>query len=189
LAIEAMNELWYAGYASNLNLERLGKYLGLSPDLPQFPEHRWLIGRGLIYFAGTSLKWEGSVAFLDPTEDELVVFRVYRLSVRQFSKIWAGENGRAPLPIEDDELSTRLQQLEIGGSLHLEIQGKYDRAVCVERGRRGDVFTLTTSKHLESGEPTYEYTSTIRLGLADAPLTARVADRYLERLFDRDSEC
>jgi len=185
LAIEAMNELWYAGYASNLNLARLGKYLGLSPDLAQFPEHRWLIGQGLLYFAGTSLKWEGSVAFLDPAGEELVVFRVYRLSARQFAAIWAGENGKAPLPIEDDEMSIRLQRLEVGDSLSLEIEGKYNRAVCVERRRRGGAFALTTSKHLEPGRPTHDYASTIRQGLADAPLTAQFTDRYLERLFAR----
>jgi hypothetical protein len=73
--------------------------------------------------------------------------------------------------------------LDVGGSLRLDIEGKYDRAVCVEQGNQGRTFAVTTSKHFERGEPTYEYVSTIRQGLADAPLTARVADQYLERLF------
>jgi hypothetical protein len=91
-------EVWYVGYGSNLDENRLDKYLldGKTTEHNTSRETRWVeLKRHQIYFAGKSKTWEGAVAFCALKSEQPRPFPVkaHRLQLKELSVVAAKENG------------------------------------------------------------------------------------------------
>lgn len=90
--------LWYACYGSNINYDRFmyyingdinGKYSRCEgcKDKTLPLEERQYIFKHPIYFASTSKKWSGGMAFLDYENDGKSYGKIYKLKMSQFRDI------------------------------------------------------------------------------------------------------
>lgn len=122
--------VWYVSYGSNMCLQRLQYYLsgGQPPDgLLNYPGCRDsslptrsmpLFVSGRLYFALDARAWTGGMAFLDPYETGEIPARAYRLSIGQFSDLFAQE--MCLIPGEDLDLTPidAARRLTIGGGCY-----------------------------------------------------------------------
>lgn len=182
-----MKYLWYAAYGSNLLPKRFGEYIDLLPTDPSFPSYEWRLGKGNIYFAGTSTRWKSGVAFVDIKGDAMLLYRIYRLSYRQLLRVWEGEN---QLSIKDgiglvSSLATKetgeIEKAKFSGNCDSS-KGKYDAAVVLGYKEKESIITLTTSRDLPIRQPADSYILAITEGLKDSPLSSEELATYISML-------
>ncbi len=171
-----MDQVWYAGYGSNLSWERFRCYLrGGRPDgaariLPGARDTSDPTGDepvlldGSVSFAWESPTWGGGIAFFDPEGAGTSFGRAYRLTVEQFADVASQEMHRDP---SGDPLD--LLALAAAGSLELG-PGRYETLHVV--GDIDEVPVVTFSSH-PSGEltlnaPRPAYLTMMARGLAEA---------------------
>lgn len=187
-----MKYLWYAAYGSNLLTKRFGEYIDLSPTDSSFPCYEWRLDKGSIYFAGTSKRWKSGVAFVDTKGEALLLYRIYRLSYRQFLRVWEGEN---KLSIEDGmEVVSSLASMEAGETKKAKFsgncdssRGKYDTAVVLGCKDKESIITLTTSRDLPLRKPSDSYIFAITEGLRDSPLSSEEIASYISMLKSKET--
>lgn len=97
----ALQDVWYAGYGSNLNAERFMRYMkmqGVTAQASDFDQRRAAIPHAR-YFAGRASQWGvGGVAYLDlePSLTQTPV-RLWRLTYEQFAHLFYAESGATML--------------------------------------------------------------------------------------------
>ncbi|HVM18739.1 MAG TPA: hypothetical protein VM307_02140 [Egibacteraceae bacterium] len=175
LPIGPSDRIWYAAYGSNTLRARLMAYIEGADAEGVFGLHAGgrvahppadetvTTLRHALYFAGTSRRWPGSVAFVDPREHPtaMTYARCYLLQWQQIEDLVAHENGQ-----EDIDPITHLPT--VGASRRLPVGGKYDLLL-----RLGDIdgtpaVTVTTSQDFPRGDPHPSYLDAIRAGLQEA---------------------
>ena len=158
----------------------ISKYLGTPAADECFPKQGWFLGKGSIFFAGTSKTWGAGVAFVDVRSGASVVYRTHRVRWEQFLDVWSAENGLVSIP-ESDKLLEAIQQASTGATFRISTDGKYDTAVVIGKTDY-QLLTLTTSKILPAAAPDVRYLDTIVTGLTDAPFDDRTLSDYIARL-------
>lgn len=167
-------EVWYVAYGSSMDRASLHQYLRGGPgDVPARAEDARdpAADRGLtiphaLYFAGSSRRWGGAaVAFVRLTrEAALASFaRAYLISRSQLDHVCAQENGvkRGSRDWPD------LDDVAPGQWIALPVTGKYDALLRLDDVEGRPAFTLTTSRPLERGDPSEEYTGIILRAVAE----------------------
>lgn len=136
------DSVWYVAYGSNIAGERFAQYLSTEPDDPRVSgaNNRWITIDHLLYFAGESKTWGGSVAFLSlrPAVGASTPGYARLIEEEDLELIARRENGAA----DDRPLLLR------GGLRPPDIDGK-------------PAVTLTTARLLSLGQPTSEYRAVI----------------------------
>ena len=147
--------------------KRLSRYVETdSETLAQ--NSRWLIGEGRLYAADRSKKWDGAVLFVDPFSKGTAIYRIYEISVEDFMKVWAGENGLSVMP-DKHALLDRLFDVSVSGTVRADVAEKYDTAYVVHSFSERPVLTITTSKPLEPGSIAGAYRDTVLEGSTKPP--------------------
>lgn len=172
--------MWYVAYGSNTRWEGLRRYLGPAAARP---ESRWCRIPHALYFAGTSRRWDGGVAFVTLAAGPPSAARAWRITTEQLHAVAAAENGTPDLPPPPDPAGVAVGHAALlpvtpggGGAL-----GKYDALLRVPDIDGAPAVTLTTSRALPARPPGDAYLATVRAGLAahlpdvDAYLAAAVA--------------
>lgn len=172
--------VWYAGYGSNLCAERFRCYIagGVPPGLTQ--PSRGARDRTLpredrardipfrLYFAGSSMSWGGSPAFVDtvPDRDRPTRTRAHLITWGQFEDVVAQENGRrttSPIDLDPDAL-TEGRSVRLG-------PGRYQNLLCLGRLDGFPVVTITspwTLADAELGAPSTAYLKVMIAGLRES---------------------
>ena len=87
-----MTYVWYACYGSNINKERFMKYINRCTDKTEPVEDRPYEFKHPVFFAGTSLTWDGKgKAFLDDNAQGHAFGRIYKITNEQYREIKANE--------------------------------------------------------------------------------------------------
>lgn len=182
-----MEYLFYAAYGSNLLAERFGAYISKPPSSILFPHSEWRIFKGTIYFAGFSERWQSGVAFVNTNTEEMMPYRIYKLTFSQFLELCEGENGLAVANRKhvfsllnsskpDDSIKLKFSEN------HNKYKGKYDTAIVLSRQDEEVVATLTTSKNLTLSNPSDAYVSIIEEGLRESPFSQEYINRYMSKI-------
>ncbi len=154
------DNLWYAGYGSNLSRDRFACYVqGGAPigahhryvgcrdkTLPRSTTRLELAGR--LTFRGESTIWGGGLAFLDPDVDGVVVARGYLITIEQLEDVEAQEP-------------------------------RYDRVTEVGERDGVRVVALTSTQVHPTAPPSAAYLRTILTGLTDGLLDVDAAIGYV----------
>ncbi|MFC6288404.1 histone deacetylase [Nocardioides sp. GCM10027113] len=130
-----MEQVWYAGYGSNLDPVRFRCYLeggrppgarrtypGTRDGRPARAQVPYRL-RGSLVFAGVSTAWGGGLALLDHRGDEVVLCRAYLLTRRELVDVLEQEMRREPG--SDHDLAPALAP-DAEGSCHVVGPGRYE---------------------------------------------------------------
>ncbi|MBB5870781.1 hypothetical protein F4553_004160 [Allocatelliglobosispora scoriae] len=102
------DQVWYVAYGSNMNLDRLGFYIGGGQPVGSsltYPgcrdqrmpgECRPVMLPGQLYFALEAVAWTGGMGFYDPAGLGQIPARAYRISTGQLSDIISQEMCQEP---------------------------------------------------------------------------------------------
>lgn len=172
--------VWYAAYGSNTRWEGLRRYLG---DGAPAPRSRWITIPHALYFAGSSRRWDGGVAFVGLPTGPPTPARAWHLTTAQLHAVAVAENGVPELPPPPDPHGIPVGR---AGLLAVELSpdgtlGKYDALLRLPDIAGAPAVTLTTSRRLPPRPPGAAYLAACRTGLAgrvpdvDAHLAAAVA--------------
>lgn len=139
--------VWYVAYGSNMDLERLQRYLDAGRDAAAPVESRGVVLPGVVYFATDSPVWGGARAFYDPAADGRVYARAHLIRLGQFSDIAALEMYRLP-GVESGldvglDLDLDLDDLVLGGRVQVG-PGRYETVVRVGEAGRVPMVSLTS---------------------------------------------
>lgn len=179
----ASDHVWYAAYGSNMNPDRLRRYLlggapagGMNPAAGQGarPSPGCRDGTaplrsiplalpGLLYFATESAVWTGGRAFYDPDASATAWARAYLLTLEQFSDIAAQEMYRPPGTDLDPTEAIRAGRSRLG-------PGRYETLVCPTTYDGLPVLTFTAPwrwRDLPGNAPAPAYLRHIAAGLLD----------------------
>lgn len=115
--------VWYAAYGSNMDLERLNRYLAGCRDSRPPARSVAVMLPGTLYFATESQVWTGGRAFFDPDGGGELPARAHLLTAAQFSDIAAQEMYREPGPDLDLTEVLSRGRAETG-------PGRYETLVC-----------------------------------------------------------
>ncbi|MDY7106500.1 MAG: histone deacetylase [Actinomycetota bacterium] len=169
--------VWYASYGSNANWDRFRTYLegGAAPGAgagqrgardPSPPEADLAVSLPFtVYFARSSRRWGGAVAFADHHRHEhhVGLARAWLVTVEQFEDIAAQESGREAMRCDLDALR-RDGHLRCG-------DGWYDHLLHVGDHDGMPIVTFTATEPLAeqpTGAPSAPYLRHVGAGLADA---------------------
>lgn len=160
-----------------MRADKLRRYLGATAERLQA---RTVTLARRVYFAGTSRRWQGAVAFLSLTEhpETAAHARAYLLSEDDFAVLFAGENGTGELrrPLEGLGL-TAGNWAEIALPWGNPTLGKYNAVVRLADLEGVPAYTLTTCRLLDLGPPAPDYLDVIVDGLVEH-IGADAAHRY-----------
>lgn len=187
------SRVWYVSYGSNTNAKRLSAYLAGAGDRDTFGAHRaatdttppsatrWLKIPHRLFFAGRSIRWDGTVAFVELSHaaDDFALSRAFEISWSQFLHIAAGENGVKDLGWETDPAL-----LPVGGWARLPVPSKYDAVLRVPDVDGAIALTITTGRRLEMAPPPDAYLQLVRSSLLCSADPAEV-DSYLAAAIGR----
>ncbi|MEO5853450.1 MAG: histone deacetylase [Nocardioides sp.] len=176
--------VWYVAYGSNLSAERLRCYLagGRPPGArrsyqgcrdPAPPTADVLLRLpGRIVFAGESRVWGGAMAFYDPTADQEVVARGYRITFGQLSDVVSQE---ARHPVGND-----LTPAQVDGEPWETPSHVYESLIRLGDRDGTPMVSLTSLQELRPAPPSADYLRTILRGLAEIwPSTPWMRSCYL----------
>jgi hypothetical protein len=169
--------VWYASYGSNASWDRFRTYLegGAAPGAgtaqrgardPSPPDDDLAVELPFtIYFARTSRKWGGSVAFADHERHDPPVGlgRAWLLTIEQFEDVAAQESGR-------DAMACDLEVLRRDGHLRCG-DGWYDQLLHVGDHGGMPIVTFTATEPLgdqPTGAPSGPYLRHVGAGLRAA---------------------
>lgn len=164
----AARSVLYAGYGSNLDLQRFRCYLeggtprgstehhpGLAvPEAAELVGVGWMSGR--LRFVGHSTFWNGACADIDLDGNGRVAVALYRQTPKAVLHLWAGEAGSDPATRLPDEPQHLPDATHAWSGM---------QPVELECGRTAWVVT-TDGSHPE-GLPSDPYLNTMRRGLTD----------------------
>jgi len=168
-------EVWYVGYGSNLDENRLDKYLPDRKTTGPKPgrQTRWVeLEHHQIYFAGKSKTWDGAVAFCALKSEQPRPFPVkaHRLQLEELSVVAAKENGYSSIAW-DPAIAF---DLEINEWLPLPVAlakdgfaGKYNAVLRLPDIDNIRAYTLSTSRVLPIDKPAPAYIELIVTALTD----------------------
>lgn len=183
-----MEQVWYAGYGSNLAWARFRCYLqggrpeGAARTLPGATDPADPLDMqpitldGSVYFAWHSPTWGGGIAFYDPDAGGTSLGRAYLVTAAQFVDVATQEMHREPT---GDPLD--LVALMDAGRLVLG-PGRYETLHVVGEIGNQPVVTFTSSVHDEMplNAPRAAYLTTMARGLAETHgLDASAITSYL----------
>ncbi|MEP6666837.1 MAG: histone deacetylase [Nocardioidaceae bacterium] len=189
-----MDQVWYAGYGSNLAWERFRCYLrggrpeGAARELSGARDHadpdavEPVELAGTVYFAWESPTWGGGIAFYDASAGGTSLGRAYLVTTGQFADIAAQEMHREPgrdLAVDAFAGLVGAGQLVLG-------RGRYETLHVVGEIAGIPVVTFTSSGEddpLPLHPPRAAYLQMMARGLADAHGLddAAVVDYLLDR--------
>lgn len=158
--------VWYAAYGSNMDLERLGRYLRRCREPAAPLESRAVVLPGGVYFATESPVWGGGRAFYDPAADGSVFARAHLITVGQFSDILVQEMYREP-GVEPD---LDVDDVVVRGRVALG-PGRYETLVCAGDVDGVPLLTFTSPwapADVELREPSAAYVRQLAAGLRAA---------------------
>jgi hypothetical protein len=168
-------EVWYVGYGSNLDENRLDKYLLDRKTIGHNTswETRWIeLEYHQIYFAGKSKTWNGAVAFCALKSEQPRPFPVkaHRLQLEELSVVAAKENGYSSIAWDPASAF----DLEINEWLPLPVAlakdgfaGKYNAILRLPDIDGIRAFTLSTSHVLPIDQPASAYLELIVAALTN----------------------
>ena len=168
-------EVWYVGYGSNLDENRLDKYLPDRKTTGPNPgkQTRWVeLEHHQIYFAGKSKTWDGAVAFCALKSEQPRPFPVkaHMLQLEELSVVAAKENGYGSIAW-DPAIAF---DLEINEWLPLPVAlakdgfaGKYNALLRLPDIDNVRAYTLSTSRVLPIDKPAPAYIELIVTALTD----------------------
>jgi hypothetical protein len=186
-------EVWYVSYGSNLDENRLDKYLldRKTIEYNTSRETRWVgLRRYQIYFAGKSKTWKGAVAFCALKSEQSRPFPVkaHRLQLGELSVVAAKENGYGSIAWDPASAF----DLEINEWLPLPVAlakdgfgGKYNAILRLPDIDSVRAFTLSTSHVLPIDQPASAYIELIVAALTNHIGAAR-AHSLLKRAVSTD---
>ena len=168
-------EVWYVGYGSNLDENRLEKYLldrkTIGPNTSR--QTRWVeLEHHQIYFAGKSKTWDGAVAFCALKSEQPRPFPVkaHRLQLERLSVVAAKENGYSSIAWDPASVF----DLRINEWLPLPVAlakdgfaGKYNAILRLPDIDGIRAFTLSTSHVLPIDQPASAYIELIVAALTN----------------------
>jgi len=174
---QAVDEVWYVSYGSNMSRTRLLSYLqggrppggarahpgARDPRPPRADMPVDLPGR--VYFAGRSLTWGGGIAFYDHNRPGPTPARAYRITIGQFADITAQEMSRDPVP------DSPVEQLLSAGAItgfHVIGPGRYETLVNVGEHEGLPMLTFTSPDGIDDvahAAPTTAYQAMLAQGL------------------------
>lgn len=183
---EAVTQLWYLAYGSNLQPRLLARYL---EEPPGARESQWVRLERSLYFAGESRKWPGAVAFvsLKATVDPTMFTTCLAVAVtpQELHEVFRRENGLEVTP------GAATEDLAVGEWVEVRMRrphdprlGKYNvvlRGPDIS-GRRS--FTFTTARRLSLGAPAPAYATAIEQGLAPGDGVAAASSYLAARIGD-----
>jgi hypothetical protein len=186
LPAQLPNLVWYAGYGSNMRVERFLCYLQggqiagnvrvyppcSDPAPPRRSERVQLPFQ--MYFGGESPAWGGGVSFIRQSPQATAIGRAYLISRVQFEHVVAQENhltSISGLPIADALLT--------GSARVPEFTGRYDEIVVCGNRDGFPVFTFTSLEGQSVNRPATAYLGNIIIGLHELGLTAPEIFKYL----------
>ena len=169
--------VWYVAYGSNLDCNRFMCYI--RGGTPKGSSKREIGCRDKgdpldsqpyqipykLYFAKSSLRWNGGIAFigLSRDEDDYTLGRAYLISDQQFNDVVAQENGLATITIDYDDVVLK-------GSKEILKNRMYGELVFLGYKDGHPVFTFTSNSDMPNGgfaKPSKEYINTLVTGLMD----------------------
>ncbi|WP_456846400.1 histone deacetylase [Cellulomonas sp. P5_C6] len=174
MTTDAVDDVWYVAYGSNLSADRFRFYLhgGRPPgSLRTYPGCRdrtepvrtvHLVVRGSLSFTGASKAWGGGTAVFDPDGDGRVAAVAYLLRTGQLADVLAQEMRRDP----GEDLD--LQMLRREGR-HRYGPGRYETIVHLGARDGIPLVTLTSEPFDDAplATPTEAYLRTMETGLRE----------------------
>lgn len=192
-------QVWYVAYGSNMLPDRLNAYLVGSDDASPYGRHAAAIDtspplkqqslwvKHSLYFAGSSARWQGGVAFLSLVQapNAPICAVAYLISESQLHHVIASENGVKEVPWTFDSKTLQPGQWT---PIPVLTQGRENRAKYNALIRLQDIdgapaVTLTTWRHLDPAPPSLNYLDIFTAGVRESRLVdpARV-DEYVRSL-------
>jgi hypothetical protein len=155
--------VWYAAYGSNLDPDRLAVYLDACRDRRRPEATGAAVADHQLRFGGSSTRWGGGVAFLDPSPGSgRALVRRWLVTAEQLADVYAQENGRPVGSVEVD-----LGALDDAG--HVDgLPGRYGRLVHLGHHAERPVVTFTAAEPPPAAAPSVAYLARLVVGLRQA---------------------
>jgi hypothetical protein len=155
--------VWYAAYGSNLDPVRLADYLDRARDRRPPAASSGTALDHQLRFGGTSRKWGGGVAFVDPLPGSgRSLVRRWLVTADQFADVYAQENGAGAGDVEVD-----LDALAAAGQLDV-AAGRYGRLLHLGHHDGHPVVTFTSPEPPAASSPTGAYLARLAVGLRES---------------------